>query len=240
MLKKVLWQSPPPPRNHPIPQYGGKTYKEGLKHALYGMFNNCGWSQTKKNSIAFGSAPLREADSQPISQVVRPAVSQTVIRASRQADRNTQFGFFFSVADSAPSSGEDSCWQDKQRSSGNTADRRLLGRRFESRLADLGGGGVNDDSRPARIRTADLQVCSLLHYHSTALCSDRDASAHCLNPSEHKLLTPPPSPLKNDIQFQGIEASESKNPLGNGLIGQNNDFTRGWTSNIMPWGMLRE
>ena len=26
----------------------------------------------------------------------------------------------------------------------------------------------------------------------------------------------------------------------NGLIGQNNDSTRGWTSNIMPWGMLRE
>ena len=37
-----------------------------------------GW----RNSIAFGSAPGREADSQPISQ------------ASRQADRNTQFGFF--------------------------------------------------------------------------------------------------------------------------------------------------
>ena len=36
------------------------------------------------------------------------------------------------------------------------------------------------------------------------------------------------------------EASESKNPLGDALIGQNNDFTRGWTSNIMPWGMLRE
>ena len=29
------------------------------------------------NSIAFGSAPRREADSQPISQLARPAVSQT-------------------------------------------------------------------------------------------------------------------------------------------------------------------
>ena len=47
-----------------------------------------------KNSVAFGSAPRREADSQPISQLVRQAVSQTVGRASRQADRNTQFGFF--------------------------------------------------------------------------------------------------------------------------------------------------
>ena len=54
------------------------------------------------------------------------------------------------------------------------------------------------------------------------------------NPSEHKLLTPAPPPKKGDIQ---LEASESKNPLGNCFIGQNNDFTRGWTSNIMPWGM---
>ena len=43
-----------------------------------------------KNSIAFGRAPQREAD----SQLVRQAVSQTVSRASRQADRNTQLGFF--------------------------------------------------------------------------------------------------------------------------------------------------
>ena len=75
-------------------------------------------------------------------------------------------------------------------------------------------------------------------YGTTVLLDPR------LNPSEHKLLTPPPlpppPPPKSDIQFQGIEASESKNPLGDRLIGQNNDFTRGWTSNIMPWGMLRK
>ena len=40
------------------------------------------------NSIAFGSAPRREADSQHISQLARPAVSQS--------NRNTQFGFFVS------------------------------------------------------------------------------------------------------------------------------------------------
>ena len=96
-----------------------------------------------------------------MSHFVGPAVSQTVVRASRQADRNTQFGFF-SLADSAPSSGEDSCYQNKQRSDGNAADRRLLGRRFEPRSADH-GDGVNDNSRPARIRTADRQVCSRLH-----------------------------------------------------------------------------
>ena len=42
------------------------------------------------NSIAFGSAPRREVDSQPISQLVKQAVSQS----GRRADRNTQFGFF--------------------------------------------------------------------------------------------------------------------------------------------------
>ena len=47
----------------------------------------------QKNSIAFSSAPRREADSQLISQPVGPAVSQTFSRASSQADRNTQFGF---------------------------------------------------------------------------------------------------------------------------------------------------
>ena len=36
------------------------------------------------NSIAFGSAPRREAVSHPISQLARPS------------DRNTQFGFFVS------------------------------------------------------------------------------------------------------------------------------------------------
>ena len=53
-------------------------------------------AKTTPNSIAFGSARRREADSQPISQFARPADSQTVSWASRQADRNTQFGFVFS------------------------------------------------------------------------------------------------------------------------------------------------
>ena len=58
--------------------------------------SHCEKARKLRNSIAFGSAPPREADSQPISQLARPAVSQTVIRASRQAHRNTQFGFFVS------------------------------------------------------------------------------------------------------------------------------------------------
>ena len=66
------------------------------------------------------------------------------------------------------------------------------------------------------------------------------------NLSEHKLLTAPLShhhhPPKKIVisSFMGIEASESKNPLGDHFIGKKNGFTRDWASNIMPWGMLRE
>ena len=74
-----------------------------------------------RNSIAFGSAPRREADSQPISQLDRPAVSQT----------ETHSLGFLSVADPAPASGENHCPQGKQWPNGNAAERRLFGRRFE-------------------------------------------------------------------------------------------------------------
>ena len=57
-------------------------------------------------AIAFGSAPQREANSQPISQSVRQAVSQAVSRGSRQADKTENTVWVFSVADSATSSGE--------------------------------------------------------------------------------------------------------------------------------------
>ena len=49
---------------------------------------------TSHNSIAAGSAPRREVDSQPISQLDRPAVSQ----------RETHTVGFLSVADTGPSS----------------------------------------------------------------------------------------------------------------------------------------
>ena len=69
------------------------------------------------NSIAFGSAPRREADSQPISQLARPAASQT----------ETHSLGFLSVADLGPSSGEDHFPQGKQWPNGNAAGRRLFG-----------------------------------------------------------------------------------------------------------------
>ena len=82
-----------------------------------------------ENSIAFGSAPRREADSQPISQLVRQAVSQTrqsVGQAGRQTE-TPSFGFF-SVAGLASCSGEDTGCQNKPQSNGNAAGRTLESR----------------------------------------------------------------------------------------------------------------
>ena len=68
--------------------------------------------------------------------------------------------------------------------------------------ADLMVGGSNPSwptmaaagtTNKTRVRTADMQVCNRLHYHSTAVCPERIASPHCLKPFEHNLLTPPPS-----------------------------------------------
>ena len=64
---------------------------------------------------------------------------------------------FVLLADSAPSSGEDSCYRYNRRSNGNAANRRLLGQRIESRPGDH-GGGASDNSWPARIGAADMQI----------------------------------------------------------------------------------
>ena len=61
-------------------------------------------SANSANSITFSSAPRREADSQPISQLDRPAVSQT----------ETHTLGFLSVADTGPSSGENNWSQNWQ------------------------------------------------------------------------------------------------------------------------------
>ena len=135
------------------------------------------------DSIAFGSAPRREAGSQPISQLVRPAgqANQSVSQASSQSDsqsgkragRQTKthsLGFFL-VADLASSSGENRHRRNKQRSSGKAAGRRRIGRWFEL-LGELFDLAVSDGSKPAGNRTADLRVRGRLHYHSAAACSE--------------------------------------------------------------------
>ena len=101
----------------------------------------------RQNSIAFGSAPRREADSQPISPLARPAVSQT----------KTHSLGFLSVADAAPSSGE-MVHLRASRQNGNAADRRPFGRRFEPQSGKYGAAAAAD-SRPTRIRTANRKLC---------------------------------------------------------------------------------
>ena len=185
----------------------------------------------KKNSIAFGSAPRREADSQPISQASSPSDSLSGKQAGRQKHTVSVF-----------------CqWQTWLHAVGRTHSVRISHSRMVMKptaKAQVGGSHplpmpAVSANMPARNRTGGLPISGRLHYHLTGACSDSNCSPHRLKPSDQKLLTPPP-PQQSVIQFQGIEASESKNPLGGGLIGQNNDFIRGWTSNIMPWGMRRE
>ena len=161
------------------------------------------------NSIAFGSAPRREADSQPISPLVRQAVSQAVSWASRQADRYTKFGFF----------------------------------RLRTRLQATGS--------PPCSRTVSIRAVmqSFANQQVSGSISDRLLRSVLpeprSNPSEHKLLTPPPRPPPPapppPKKLYLASGDRIKKSIGGGrFIGGNNDFTKSWTSNIMPRGMLRE
>ena len=151
------------------------------------------------NSIAFGSAPRREVDSQPISPLARPAVSQT----------ETHSLDFLSVADAAPSSGE------------TTWTTSSSGRMVVLLTGVFCVGSLN----PGRVNTAPLPPPTVRrpgfeppteNFALAALLFDRrwcdnDMPPHCLEPSERKLLTTPPTtspppppphpPQKSDIQF---------------------------------------
>ena len=87
------------------------------------------------NSIAFGSAPRREADSQPINQLARPAVSQT----------ETHSLGFLSVAHTAPNKGEEECPQGRRWPNCNAANCRHL----------VGG------SNPGRAKTAAASAAAV-------------------------------------------------------------------------------
>ena len=142
------------------------------------FFTLCG---IKENSIAFGSAPRREVDSQPISPLARLAVSQT----------ETHSLGFLSVADAAPSSGE-------------TFHLRPSSGRMVMQLTTvfLVGG-----SNPSRVNMAPPPPAvgrprfepPTDNFASAALPFDRrlcdtDKLPHCLEPSQRKLLPPPPPP----------------------------------------------
>ena len=96
------------------------------------------------NSIAFGSAPRREVDSQPISQLDRPAVCQI----------ETHTLGFLLVADTLSSSRDDAGYQNRWWPGGNACDRRLLCRRFEPWCGDY-LQRRRRKSQSTRIRTTD-------------------------------------------------------------------------------------
>ena len=101
------------------------------------------------NSIAFGSAP-RE----------RLTVSQSVpSQASRQSDRNTQFGFFVSGRCGTKQQGGFAS-KTKQWPSGNAAGQSAFGRRFEPRSGEFGAAAAAAaaKSRPTRTRTTDQKL----------------------------------------------------------------------------------
>ena len=145
------------------------------------------------NSIAFGNAPRREADSQPISPLARPAVSQT----------ETHSLGFLSVADAAPSSGEIVHF---------TAS---SGRMVMQLTGDLLVGGSNPDQANMAPPPPPPTVGQLgfepptENFASAALPVDRrrcdsDMPPHCLEPSERPPPSPPPPPLKKVVSsFRG-------------------------------------
>ena len=135
-------------------------------------------SRTKQNSIAFGSAPRRETDSQPISHFAKPAASQT----------ETHSLGFLSVADASPSSG------------GNLCYKASSGRMVMQLATNVLVGGSN----PGRANMAPAPPMAVGQpgfnrrpkpLQSAALPLDRRfGPPHCLEPSERKLLTPPSPP----------------------------------------------
>ena len=96
------------------------------------------------NSIAFDSAPRREVDSQPISPLARPAVSQT----------ETHSLGFLSVADAAPSSGENF----RLRASSGRMVMQLTPHLLVGEFGAAAAAAAAN-SWPARIRTADRKLC---------------------------------------------------------------------------------
>ena len=93
-----------------------------------------------QKSIAFGSAPRREVDSQPFSPCARPAVSHTVSGRC------------------VPKQWSDASLQTAQWPNGNAADRSLFGRRFEPWLAAFGAAAAAK-SQQTRVRTTDRKLC---------------------------------------------------------------------------------
>ena len=164
-------------------------------------------------------------------------VNQSVGQAGKQT--KTPSFCFLLVVSLASCGGEVTFCQNKLQSNGNAAGRTLVRRAVRIPLGRLPAASLLSGNG-----TADLSVGGWLHYHSTGACFDGHYSPHCSKPCDQKLLTSPPPPKKRVSGDRGLTIKKSIGRLEIGkihcLIRQNNDFPKNWTSNIMPWGMLRK
>ena len=77
---------------------------------------------------------------------------------------------------------------------------------------------ANWESHPEKLptgdRNADTYISSRLHYHSTGACSYSHCFPHCLEPFDHKLLTPPPDPTQKCYPVSGDRGLGIKKSIG--------------------------
>ena len=136
----------------------------------------------EQNSIAFGSAPRREVDSQPFSPCARPAVSHT----------ETHSLGFLSVADASLNSGATlHCRPSSGRMVTQPTGVCLVGGSNPGWLR-LAPPPPRKGSRPGFEPPTENFASAALPFDQRL--SDGILLPHCLQPSERKLLPPPPTP----------------------------------------------
>ena len=137
--------------------------------------------QHSQNSIAFGSAPRREVDSQPFSPCARPAVSHT----------ETHSLGFLSVADASLNSGATLHCRASSGRMVTQPKRNFFGRRFVPWLAAFGAAAAK--CRQTRIRTTDRKPCvSYVTIRPAVMCQHQ--ASPLLRAFWAKTFDPPPTP----------------------------------------------
>ena len=122
-------------KNHSFPEQGVVLHK-GKKTLIFSCMPFAKMQSSKKlkkNSIAFGKAPRREADSQPISQSARQSVSQASRQAHRQAETHSLA--FFQLRTMIINNGEPHVFRNNQWSSGEAQGKQTSRHRVKSQPA---------------------------------------------------------------------------------------------------------
>ena len=178
----------------------------GVTHCPLSWGRPC---QTGGNDILFWLRPKMSWRRVQLKKTL--TVNQSVGQARKQT--KTPSFCFLLVVSLASCGGEVTFCQNKLQSNGNAAGRTLVRRAVRIPLGRLPVASLLSGNG-----TADLSVGGWLHYHSTGACFDGHYSPHCSKPYDQKLLTSPPPPEKKECQ--GMEASQSKNPLGDWRLGK--------------------